>query len=479
MSDTPISHHALLSDCHSAMLVDRAGSVEWWCVPRFDSPAVFARLLDPAGGHFSLTPTTPFQVARRYEERSLVLTTTFRTAEGVLELTDALAMAPEARGHDLGHGSPGVLLRRLRCLSGEVEVSIEYQPRFEYGLTHPLLLPVEHGVIARGGPTTLLLSTSLPLQLQGAAATARRRLVAGDELCFAVQQASSWDSPPPPLSAERVSRWLDDTGETWRSWSALHQRYQGPYEELVHHSGRVLQGLTYAPTGAIVAAATTSLPEEVGGARNWDYRYTWVRDASFTLDALWVAACPDESHGFFDLLATAASSFPFRGELQVMFGVGGERDLSERSVDWLAGWRQSRPVRVGNAAWRQHQNDVYGELLSAAHGLGDQLALDDEPRRRLLVELADTATQVWKQPDHGLWESRGEPAHHVYSVLMCWVALDRAIDLAGRLEADDRADRWRQERDQIRHTLLTRGSTPTCRPSPRPSTVTNSTPPLC
>ena len=244
----------------------------------------------------------------------------------------------------------------------------------------------------------------------------------------------------------------------WRSWSALHQSYEGPWRELVHHSGRVLQALTFEPTGAIVAAATTSLPETVGGERNWDYRYTWVRDASLTMEALWVTACPDEAHKFFDFLAGAAASQLHQGtDLQVMFGVGGERDLTERVLPHLHGWRGSRPVRVGNGAWNQRQLDVYGELLGAAQRLVEQLGQVDAPTRGFLAAAADTAARRWREKDQGIWEVRGEPRHFLYSKLMCWVALDRAIGLADLLGAKDRVEAWTAAREEIRAAILEHG----------------------
>ncbi len=209
-------------------------------------------------------------------------------------------------------------------------------------------------------------------------------------------------------TAEEITRRLDDTLQSWRSWSAIHQAYEGPWRELVHHSGRVLQALTFEPTGAIIAAPTTSLPEDVGGERNWDYRYTWVRDASLTMQALWVAACPDEASKFFAFLARAAASQPQPAlDLQIMFGVGGERDLSERELPHLAGWRGSRPVRVGNGAWTQRQLDIYGELLSAARRLADQLGELDPETKQFLIAAADTAAIRWREKDNGIWETRG------------------------------------------------------------------------
>ena len=284
----------------------------------------------------------------------------------------------------------------------------------------------------------------------------------------------------------------------WQSWSELHQAYVGPWRDLVHHSGRVLQALSFQPTGAICAAATTSLPEVVGGERNWDYRYAWVRDASFTIEALWVAACPDEANEFFDsMTAFAAGSLEQSGDLQIMFGIGGERDLTERELPHLEGWRRSAPVRVGNGAWRQRQLDVYGELLSAVHRLSDRLfdtarrvGPEAEPdrwdaspgltsgTRAFLVELADIAARRWQEKDHGIWEVRGEPRHFLYSKLMCWVALDRAIALADALEAADRVPAWArtQRRDPRGHPArrLERSGR---RRSPNRSAPTSSTPP--
>jgi GH15 family glucan-1,4-alpha-glucosidase len=249
-----------------------------------------------------------------------------------------------------------------------------------------------------------------------------------------------------------------DTIADWRSWSDLHQAYDGPWADLVHLSGRVLQGLSFQPSGAIVAAATTSLPEGVGGERNWDYRYSWVRDASFTMEALWVAACPDEADDFFSFMTTAAASGLAGGQgLQIMFGVGGEHDLSERELPHLRGWRDSRPVRVGNGAWGQRQIDVYGEILGAAYRLHDQLDTIDDDTKRFLIACADAASTSWTEKDQGIWEVRGEPQHFLYSKVMCWVALDRAIALAGRLSADDRVADWKQSRDEIFETVVRDG----------------------
>jgi GH15 family glucan-1,4-alpha-glucosidase len=458
MDSLPIGDYALLSDCRSAALVSRDGSVDWLCFPRFDGPSVFCRLLDPAGGRFAIQPAGEFQASRRYTDQTMVLETTFTTPGGTAVLTDALALGPNERGHGLGASSPGMLLRRLACTSGEIEAEVSYAPRPEYGLIHPILVPVPGGLAARGGADRLLLSTSASFSVDGATATARIRLAAGQAAAFALGHGQLADPPQAPWTAAEITGRLDDTVAGWRSWSAIHQNYEGPWRELVHHSGRVLQALTFAPTGAIVAAPTTSLPESVGGERNWDYRYTWVRDASLTMEALWVAACPDEANKFFTFLADAAASqLRLGADLQIMFGVGGERDLTERALPQLAGWRGSRPVRVGNGAWLQRQLDVYGELLGAAQRLVDQLGELDPVTQRFLAAAADTAASRWPEKDQGIWEIRGEPRDFLYSKLMCWVALDRAIALAPHLGAEGRVADWAAACDEIRAAILERG----------------------
>ncbi|HSE56076.1 MAG TPA: glycoside hydrolase family 15 protein [Nocardioidaceae bacterium] len=458
MSTTPIADHALLSDCHSSALVDKEGSVEWLTFPRFDSPSIMGRLLGENAGHWSVKPTGAASARRRYVDDTLVLETTFDTDGGTLVLTDALAMGPDNEGHAIGRNAPHVLLRTLSCPSGEVEVEISYAPRPEYGLVVPLLSEVPGGVTARGGAEWLVLTTPVALDLDTGTGTGRFRMRAGETLRFALDRSTLSETPARVWADHEVEEMLDRTLEAWRSWSALHQTYDGPWRDLVHTSGRVLQSLTYQPSGAIVAAATTSLPEGVGGERNWDYRYSWVRDASLTMEALWVAACPDEATDFFSFMATAAASGvgPEKA-LQIMFGIGGEHDLTERTLDHLGGWRGSRPVRAGNGAWNQQQVDVYGELLGAAHRLSDQLSNLDADTRRFLVALADAAAVRWREPDQGIWEVRGEPQHFLYSKVMCWVALDRAIALADVIGDRSHVEQWKRTRDEIFETVVREG----------------------
>jgi alpha,alpha-trehalase len=478
MSTTAISDYALLSDRHSAALVSRTGSIDWLCFPRFDSPSVFARLLDGQAGHWSVRATGARSVTRRYLDRTMVLETTYRTRTGTAVVVDALATGEGNRGHGLGRGAPHLLLRRVNCTEGEVEIDVKYVPRPEYGLVIPLLDPIDGGLVAVGGADVLILSAPIQLTVERSSASGRLRLGEGEEAGFALHHnnraatgtARVWTQP-------EIANRLEETVSAWQSWSDLHQAYVGPWRDLVHHSGRVLQALSFQPTGAICAAATTSLPEAPGGTRNWDYRYAWVRDASFTIEALWVAACPDEANEFFDYMtASAAGSLEQGADLQIMFGIGGERDLTERELSHLAGWRGSAPVRVGNGAWRQRQLDVYGELLSAVYRLSDHL-FDQTDRvgpmaapgkwdkppdlapstRQFLTELADTAARRWREKDHGIWEVRGEPRHFLYSKLMCWVALERATALAGHIGAADRVQAWAHTQGQIRQAILSEG----------------------
>ena len=459
MSTVPIADHALLSDRHSAALVTRAGSVDWLAFPRFDSPSVFGRLLGDDAGHWEVAPTGEWASSRRYLDGTLVLETTFTTDTGTLVVTDAMAMGPDNGGHRLGVDVPHLLVRRVEVTDGTVEVEIDYRPRPEYGLVVPLLSAVEGGITARGGAEWLVLTTPVPLLVhEGGRATGHATLAAGQAMHLALQRSTLEETPAHVWAEAELAATLDATIEAWRSWSALHQSYDGPWADLVHHSGRVLQGLSFQPSGAIVAAATTSLPEGVGGERNWDYRFSWVRDSSFTMEALWVAACPDEADDFFAFMTTAAASSigPDSG-LQIMFGIGGEHDLTERTLPHLEGWRDSRPVRVGNGAWDQRQIDVYGELLGAAYRLADQLAGIDEDTKRFLVACADTAAAHWVEKDQGIWEVRGEAQAFLYSKVMCWVALDRAIALADRIGADDKVDHWKRVREEIFETVVRDG----------------------
>jgi alpha,alpha-trehalase len=453
---TPIGDYGLLADCNSAALVARDGSIDWLCLPRYDSDAIFARILDPDGGHWSIRPAGEFTVERRYVPGSLVVETTFTTSGGVVRLRDAMAFAPGQRGHDLGYDAPHEVLRSVEGASGSVELEMELVARPEYGLVRPLVRVVDGGAKTFGGPNRIEVASSVPLELRDAALGARFVVREGQRLGFAmVWAAPERRTPPTPTAPEEVAARVDDVVAAWRSWEAEHDVYRGPHRELVRHSARVLKGLTYRPTGAIVAAPTTSLPETVGGERNWDYRFSWIRDSSLTLEALYVGACTDEAEEFVSFMTSAAGG---GASLQIMYGIGGEHDLSERVLGHLRGWRDSAPVRVGNGAWDQVQLDVYGELLNMVFVYRERLGELHPEIQAFVAELADTAARRWREKDSGIWEMRGEPRHHLCSKVMCWVALDRAVRLAPSLGAHGvKAAAWAVERDAIRDAIIERG----------------------
>ncbi|MDP9459156.1 MAG: glycoside hydrolase family 15 protein [Actinomycetota bacterium] len=450
---TSIADYALLGDCQGAALVALDGSIDWWCPARFDAPSVFARLLDPDAGHWWIRPRQEWTVTRRYVEGSMVIQTDFTTADGVLRLTDALALGAGERGHQIGYASPHLLVRQVEVVEGEVEIDFELAARLEYGLVSPLITSTPGGVELGGGAERLALTADRPLSIEEGKVTGRFRLRAGETAVFALHHRAAVQAPSAALDGRAA---LADTVAGWQSWTRMHQSYQGPYRNQVMRSGLVLQALTYRPTGAVIAAATTSLPEKVGGSANWDYRFGWLRDGSFTLKALWVAACPDEGERFFDWMATSTGSVG-DGRVPIMFGAGGERDLTEHQLDHLAGFAGSRPVRVGNDAWTQNQLDVLGEVLECAWVLRDQLGELSPLTAAFLRSLADRAAATWREPDAGIWEGREGERDYLTSKVMCWVALDRAIKLADRLGEESDITRWESAREEVRAAILERG----------------------
>jgi GH15 family glucan-1,4-alpha-glucosidase len=453
----PVANYGLLADCNSAALVDRDGSIDWLCLPRYDSDAVFARLLDPDAGHWSIRPTRPYRAERRYLPGTLVVETTFTTDTGQVRLTDAMAFAVGQRGHDLGYDAPHELIRSVEGVAGEVELELELAPRPQYGLIKPLVR-LEDGGARTFGAGRLSIRSAVPLELEDATMRATFTAGEGDRLGFSMRWAppESREAPtptPPDAVADRIA----DTAEAWRSWEAEHDIYEGPHRDLVRMSSRVLKGLTYRPTGAIVAAPTTSLPETVGGERNWDYRFSWIRDSSLTIEALYIGSCPDEAEEFVSFMTSSAGGRAGEGSLQIMYGIGGEHDLSERELPHLRGWRESRPVRVGNGAWDQVQLDVYGELLNSLWLYREKLGELHSEIQAFVADLADTAARRWMETDSGMWEMRGEPRHHLSSKVLCWTALDRAVKLAPQLGEHAKTEEWEAARDEIRAAVLERG----------------------
>jgi alpha,alpha-trehalase len=455
----PIADYGLLSDCNSSALVARDGSIDWLCLPRFDSPALFARILDPDAGHWTMAPVGDSTSKRSYVDGSLLVETTFTTPTGSVVLTDGMAFADGQRGHDLGNDAPHEVVRLVEGLEGEVEMEFEMKPRPEYGLVKPLVRLTDYGARTFGGPNQIAVSAGVPLELEGSTLRARFTVKAGETYGFALRWTRVERAATEPTHAAAVKERVLDAIAAWRSWENEHDVYDGPNRELVKLSARVLKGLTYQPTGAIVAAPTCSLPEGVGGERNWDYRYAWIRDASLTMEALYIGACPDEAVDFVSFMTSSAGGGASEeNSLQIMYGIGGEHDLTERELPHLRGWRDSAPVRVGNGAWGQTQLDVYGEFLITLALYEQQLGELHPEIQRFIADLADTVARRWSETDQGMWEMRRDPRHHLSSKVMCWAALERATALAPKLgEYAAKADGWALERDRIRDAIFERG----------------------
>ncbi|RUL93170.1 glycoside hydrolase family 15 protein [Verrucosispora sp. FIM060022] len=455
----PISDYGFLSDLRSSALVSKDGSVDWWCPQRFDSPSVFARLLDPGGGHWRLAPAAAgsagHRVHRSYQPDTLVLRTVHRTPEGSVAVTDALAGEPGARAHELGMNSPAVLVRVVEGLSGRVPMTVEFRPRPQYSLTAPYLKDRADGaVLAGAGPVDLVLRChGLRLRADDDRVRQSFEIAEGQVLGFDLAYGAAYGDPPAELDPVAA---VTDTVQAWQAFRELHQ-YEGRYQDLVRRSATVLTGLTYARSGAVTAAATTSLPEVIGGDRNYDYRFAWLRDFAMTLRALWVAACPAESSRLF---AWATRSIGRIGAepIPVLFGLEGERDVYEHECPRLAGYAGSTPVRVGNDAWQQRQSDVPGEIVSAAWLLRDYLGDEfDDEMLEMVLGLTEQVAATWRLPDRGIWEPREKERHFLSSKVLCWVALDKAVQLGPHL--GERADvrRWAAIRDEIRATVLREG----------------------
>jgi GH15 family glucan-1,4-alpha-glucosidase len=411
-------------------------------------------MLDPDAGHFSIHPAGSCVSRRAYLDGTLALQTDHDTGTGILRVTDALAFAPGARGHQIGHASPDALVRVVEAVDGDVEVEVEVVPRPEYGLAVPRLVR-EHGqIVSIGGPVRLFLVDGGILEPDGGSARGRFGLRAGERRGFVLHRRAGVDADPPaPIDADAA---LADTIAGWRSWSELHDQFEGSYRDAVLHSTRVLQGLTYQPTGAVVAAASCSLPELPGGSHNWDYRFAWLRDSSLIAEALLASTCADEARRYFHWMSRAAVSCRESEHVQIVFGAAGERLLAECELEHLAGFGASRPVRIGNGAWRQRQRDVLGEVLDVALALGDDLELD-EFTAGFLCQLVDRAAEQWREPDAGIWERRDEERRHTLSAAMCWVALDRGVQLAGVLGEHADPERWARARDEVRDAVLEEG----------------------
>lgn len=438
-----IEDYAVIGDCQTAALVARDGSIDWLCFPRFDSGACFAALLGtPDHGRWVVTPAGPVhRTTRAYRGDTLVLETTFETASGAVMVIDCMPIRT---------GAPD-LVRLVRGLRGTVRMRTEIVVRFDYGSITPWVRQQRGGIRAVGGPDTLHLRTPVPLRGEGWTTTGEFEVAAGDEVPFVLTWHPSHDEAPPPIDAAQA---IEATARWWHEWAAACS-YDGEWREAVVRSLITLKALTYAPTGGMVAAPTASLPEHVGGERNWDYRYCWLRDSTFTLAALMQCGYRDEAKAWREWLLRAVAG---RGdELHIMYGLSGERRLPELELPWLPGYEGSRPVRIGNAASRQFQLDVFGEVLDCLH-LGRRFGLNDDAKDwRIERELIDRLEAVWQEPDEGIWEVRGPRRHFTHSKLMAWVAFDRAVKDVERFGLDGPLDHWRQMRSRLHQEICDRG----------------------
>ena len=444
----PIEDYALIGDCNTCALVGRNGSIDWLCWPRFDSAACFAALLgSPDNGRWLLAPAGPtLSVTRSYRGNGLVLETVFTTESGSAAVIDFMVM--QAGGSSV--------VRIVEGRAGQVEFEMDMALRFDYGSSVPWVIRGEgrHALVAIAGPDQAVLRTTAEFKGKDLRTTAAFTVVPGQRLPFVLSHGPSHLPPPGGIDAESA---LALTEQTWADWSARCQ-YKGRYTEAVMTSLRVLKALTYASTGGIAAAATTSLPEQLGGSRNWDYRYCWLRDATLTLFSLMHAGYYDEAVSWRDWLHRSLAGSP--QQIQIMYGISGERRLAEWEVPWLPGYQGAAPVRIGNAASEQLQLDVFGEMTEALHQARGGGLTDPAKSWTLQVAIVEHLETIWQQPDDGIWETRGGRKHFTYSKVMAWVAFDRMIKDVETHKLAGPLDHWREVRDQIRDQVLERAFHP-------------------
>lgn len=439
-----LEDYAILGDTETAALVSRDGSVDWLCLPRFDAGACFAAILGgPHRGRWLLAPAeSPSKVSRRYREGTLVLETEYELPTGTVRVVEAM----------LPRGQEPDLCRLVEGVSGEVEMRMELCVRFDYGSVIPWVRHLPEGVWAGAGPDAVLLTTDVELHTAEHTTVADFTVRAGEKVGFSLTWYPSHETPPgasvdPFAAVAAAETW-------WREWSGQ-LTYEGRWREAVQRSLITLKALTYAPSGGIVAAATTSLPERLGGVRNWDYRFCWLRDASLTLDALLLGGYLDEARAWRDWLLRAVAGDP--GQLQIMYGPAGERRLPELELDWLEGYEGSRPVRIGNGAANQRQLDVYGEVIGTQYEARRAGLPYEDAAWALERHLLDYLESGWREPDYGIWEVRGEPRHFTHSKVMAWVAMDRAVRTVEEFDLNGPADRWRRVRDEIHAEVCQQG----------------------
>jgi len=461
----PIQDYAFLSDCEVAALVAPSGNVEWLCLPRFDAPSVFGSILDRDAGSFRFGPADlVVPAARRYLPGTIVLETSWGTAQGWVIIRDVLLLGPWRHDQERSathrraptdYDAEHVLLRTVRCVNGEMQLTLDCEPVFDYGRTPGRWQYTNSGYRqgicrAEGSEIELTLTSDINLGFEGQKAIGRTLIKEGESRFVAL----SWEGGEAPRTFDEAYERLVWTAHHWQHWLARGRFPDHPWRSYLQRSALTLKGLTYAPTGAIVAAPTTSLPETPGGERNWDYRYTWIRDSTFTLWGLYRLGFDWEANDYFYFLEDVAGG---KDDLQIMYGVDGERDLTERLLDHLHGYDGARPVRVGNGAWNQTQHDMWGAVL-------DSVELHTKSRDRLdervwpiLTRQVEEALRHWRDPDRGIWEVRGDPKHFTASKVMCWVAADRGARLAKLRDEPELSERWQVAADEIKADILANG----------------------
>ncbi len=451
----PIADYALIGDCHSAALVSRSGSIDWCCLPRFDSASCFGRLLDwRSGGYFEVTPRGRCRVRREYLADSLVLATTFSSGATEARLIDFFAMREGGRVHPRRE-----LVRIIEGVKGRMRFTVRIVPRFDYGEVRPWIRRDGHSAfIAAGGNTGLLMFGDVALEADDAhSLRAEVRIASGERLHLALQFVAPEELHTASVRAEdrsRLAAHYEETLRWWREWASKLTYPEAVGAEVVR-SAIVLKALTYAPTGAIIAAPTTSLPERAGGARNWDYRFSWVRDSVFTVHALSELGLAAEADGFRRFIQRSAAGNA--EDLQVLYAVDGRRRTVEIELEQLDGWRGSRPVRIGNGAARQFQADMFGLVLELSWRWSERGRPEAEEYWTFLKGIVEAAASKWRLPDRGIWEIRSRPRHFVHSKVMCWAAVNRGIALAERYSLPAPIGRWRKVREEIRRAIESRG----------------------
>lgn len=457
MEYKPFEEYGVIGNLETVALVGRDGAIDWCCFPHVESSSLFARILDSQrGGHFTVQPAQSFEALQQYVDRTNVLQTRFQTATGQATVTDFMPVPEAAQTED--DGSNRAIYRKVTCDNGKIDLTAQFEPRFDYARTDPTVERARHGVVVTGDDETAFLSSSVPLQVSDCTVEASLTLTGGETRWLVL--GYEYEIPNQPSDHQQM---LDDVVDFWRNWAhncsdSDMERcpISGQWHDLAVRSALALKLLIHRETGAICAAPTTSLPEDIGGVRNWDYRYNWIRDSAFTVQALTELGHLKEAQEYFSLCLTHCS----RGEpadIQPLYGLHGENDLPEQTLDHLSGYRGSAPVRIGNAAHDQNQLDVYGELIVGIYETASYGETITQQDWKVMRDIIDYVCHAWQEPDVGIWEIRDNPQHFVYSKVMCWAALDRGLRIVDETAFEGPVERWHDVRKAIREAVLDQG----------------------